>query len=770
MCVARTFFHPGFPPGVENARKKHLTEAEKMCTFAKLTAILPRIMTEYDYIYVALRGEQDGATRTIYAYTPTDSAVDPQWNTAMVEPVAAIKRFLNASECYVLQQSEIGHYISLITRNTVAPDRGYMMISMLIQNGCALTGRQVHGVFNGLKKAFFEEDKLDDTAVEDVLLSVGVPRQPLRLQAWEYKVPEQSEDADTAPRAEAAYRTYISVQDLESIFSFPGQPEYSAYRCVLVVSASTSLRPGVKMPRITVPIRRQYGVVCPEGVTASADLVYDGDRLVLTYSKEGYTPHTETVVVGTPAAYTKYDGSTINIRSAAQTGIRFVRRVPISVMSAKGTPVNGFTISVNGHPVPTSDPWIEFTERDLTRDKDVEIQVASNNYRPLKLAKAPDEVLEMDELILELQPVEQGVTLRLDFGDGRVFEQQISIEKNTPEYNRLHSGNFHGFRAQRQVTSDNSEVYNVDVRIASASKGGNPEPYGAKREAETVRERLAVRTAQAEPDANEGDEPSTDIIDGTREMTDSRESHEEKKHKAPKFENIADEATPSARPRFDTTLPVRDEDADGVDGADVDYDFDDSRGKARRKGIMLWSVAALVVVAVVLGVLFIPRGNGLDAAPAAVTTMTGEGDGAEAENAPVAATPEEMADIEYLNGNAAWNFDKLTSPMGAALAEAMTKGDLSAVASNAYFAVPGRCTNNQAIQIVELAWKAIGSGSEKGNMRKMRQSVKNNQVVLRDMVNALSTVRPSEHINTEPRPGTKAPAPAAAEPSTTPAN
>ncbi|MDE6370720.1 MAG: hypothetical protein K2K92_04445 [Duncaniella sp.] len=731
-------------------------------------------MTEYDYIYVALRGEQDGATRTLYAYTPTDSAVDPQWNTAMVEPVAAIKRFMNATECYVLQQSEIGHYISLITRNTVAPDRGYMMISMLVQNGCALTGRQVLGVFNGLKKTFFEEDKLDDTAVEDVLLSVGVPRQPLHLQAWEYKAPEQSEEGDAAPRAEAAYRTYISVQDLESIFSFPGQPEYGAYRCVLVVSASTSLRPGVKMPRITVPIRRQYGVVCPEGVTASADLVYDGDRLVLTYSKEGYTPHTETVVVGTPAAYTKYDGSTINIRSAAQTGIRFVRRVPISVVSAKGTPVNGFTISVNGHPVPTSDPWIEFTERDLTRDKDVEIQVASNNYRPLKLAKAPDEVLEMDELILELQPVEQGVTLRLDFGDGRVFEQQISIEKNTPEYNRLHSGNFHGFRAQRQVTSDNSEVYNVDVRIASAYKGGNLEPYRSKREDDVmaVRDRHAVRNAVADQEPIEADvsEPEAETETAGGETGVARESREETKHTAPKFENIADEATSSARPRFDTTLPVRDEDADGADGADVDYDFDDSRGKARRKGIVLWSAAALVVVAVVLGALFIPRGNGLDAAPAAVTTMTGEGEGQEDGSVPAAATPEEIADIEYLNGNAAWNFDKLTSSMGAALAEAMTKGDLSAVASNAYFAVPGRCTNNQAIQIVELAWKAIGSGSEKGNMRKMRQSVKNNQVVLRDMVNALSTVRPSEHVNTEPRPGTKAPAPAAAEPASNPAN
>ena len=53
----------------------------------------------------------------------------------------------------------------------------------------------------------------------------------------------------------------------------------------------------------------------------------------------------------------------------------------------------------------------------------------SNNYRTLKLKKPSAEMLVTEELELVMQPIEQGVTLRLDFGDGRVFEQQISIEK-----------------------------------------------------------------------------------------------------------------------------------------------------------------------------------------------------------------------------------------------------------------------------------------------------------------------------------------------------
>lgn len=669
----------------------------------------------FNYIHIAFRGEAQGATRTLYSYSPAGSDIDPAWGNTMVEPGAAVKRFLNATECYVLQESELGHYISLITRNTLVPERGYMMISLLIENGCALTGRQVMGAFNALKKVFVEEENLNDDAVETALLEAGVPTEPVMLEAWRYTPSEQPREI----KGEAAYRTYISVQELESIFSFPGQPEYADYRCILVVSATTSLRPGVKMPRITVAIRKQYGVVCPEGVTASAPLVYDGDRLVLTYSKDGFNSHTETVVVGNPAAYTKYEGSTIQVRNAAQTGIRFIRRIPIKVTSTKGVPLNGYTISVNGHAVSTVDPYIDFTERDLDPEGDVEIQVASNNYRPLKLKRPSAEMLTTEELVLELQPVEQGVTLRLDFGDGRVFEQQISIEKNTAEYNRLHSGNFHGFRAHRQVTSDHSEVYNVDVRLTNPPVAPNFE------------------TAKADAGS-------------------------EVKQKAPKFVNVADEAA-EERPRIDTTVPTdprRDEvreEALGYDPADDDDD-DDAHARPYRRKFMLWlGIGLAAIVAVVAAVFLIPEGEALDATPAGETEMTlAEGDGAQPAQAPVAQmTPEESADAEYLNGNAAWDLTKLKSPMGQELAKAITDGDLEGLANNAYFAVPGRCTNEQARQIVEMAWRAIGSPNERGNSRKMRQRVQNGSVVLRELVNSLARVRPSEGLNERPLPGAK---------------
>lgn len=666
-------------------------------------------MAEYSYIHIALRGEVQGATRTIYAYAPQGSDIDPAWSTTMVEPGAAIKRFLNANECYVLQQSELGHYISLITRNALVPEKGYMMISILVDNGCALTGRQVLSIFSALKKAYIEEEHLDDETTEAALLEAGVPAEPLMLEAWKYT--PATPPADGSAMEEAAYRTFISVQELESIFSFPGQPDYEKYRCVLIVSATTSLRPGVKMPRITVPIRRQYGVVCPEGASASASLVYDGERLTITYSKEGFNSHSETVVVGNPSAYTKYDGSTIRVRTAAQTGIRFIRRIPVKVTTTKGAPLNGYTIAVNGHPVSTADPYIDFTERDLTPGTEVEIQAASNNYSPLKLKIPAEEMLTTEELTLALPPVEQGVTLKLDFGDGRVFEQQITIEKNTPEYNRLHSGNFHGFRAHRQITDDNSEVYNVDVRLTSLPEAPN-------------------------------------FVTARGESGDSRK-------KAPKFVNVSDEAA-DEKPHIDATVPRKEPAAvDNDHSADSDTDDDDDEAHTRsyRRKAMMWLWIGLAVIAVVVAVtLFIPDGEEIGPDTEAITEMTTDLPAAAAP-APVAPmTPEEQADADYLNGSSAWILSKLQSPMGLGLAEAMKDGDLEALANNDYFAVKGRCTNEQATQMVELAWRAIGSPNERGNVSRMKKAAATGDIVLRDLVNSLAKVRPSENPNERPRP------------------
>ena len=183
------------------------------------------------------------------------------------------------------------------------------------------------------------------------------------------------------------------------------------------------------MPRITAPIRKLYSVVCPEGVTASSLQVYDGDRLELSFSKEGFNTHVETVIVGTPSAYTKYEGSTIAVRSASQTGIRFERRIPVKVLSAKGWLSTAILLPSTAGPSIRWTLLSSFSKRTCSPTQRWRSPCSQTITALLKLKKPSAEMLVTEELELVMQPIEQGVTLRLDFGDGRVFEQQISIEK-----------------------------------------------------------------------------------------------------------------------------------------------------------------------------------------------------------------------------------------------------------------------------------------------------------------------------------------------------
>ena len=674
-------------------------------------------MAEFSYIHIAYRGEETGVTRTLYSYSPAGSDVDPRWATSTVKPEAAIKLFLNATECYVLQSSPVGHYISLITRHTLVPAKGYVMISVLVDNGCSLTGRQTIAMFNSLKKLLIEDGNLTDEAVDDALMGAGIPKEPVKLEAWTYHEPAADKDHETV---EAGYRTFISQKELEAIFSFPSQPEYEKFRCLLVVSATTSLRPGVKLPRVTTPIRKQYGVECPEGVTASSILVYDGDRLTLTYTKEGYGSHVETVTVGSPAAYTKYEGPKILIRTAAQTGIQFIRKIPVKVVSANGEPLIGYTLKVNGHYVNTMDANIDFTEQDLVPGTIVEIEAASNNYQTLKMDIPAEEMLTTEQLTFELKPLQQEVTLDLNFGDNRRFEVELALEKSSQEYVNLRAGSFHGFRVHKEYRDDR-EIYEVDIRAI----GRHTEALSATSE-KTV---LAPAEFENVSEENVGRKP---VIDTKLPTKSDDAAKEEPRH-------------PKRKPvEITTETPADQEDDD---------DFDEVTPFLKRKStkMALWGI--LVVLAVVLAAIFIPRGEEADVDPEIqITQVNADGTPAEAPVQVAPPTPEEQTDIDYLNNNGAWTLSSLKSPMGLALVEALTNGDLNAIASNDYFAVKGRCTNGLANEVVDYAWKAFGSGSEAGNRKKIRNAAKTGTIDLGKLSDDLAKVRPSENINEQPRP------------------
>lgn len=663
-------------------------------------------MSVCNYLHIALRVEADSVTRTVLNYP--DGEV-PAWERQLVAPAAAIKRFLNATECYVLQQWETGRCFSLITRNMLRPTDGYYMISLFVDAGCALTGKQVIALLSELKKTLVEDGDTSHQAIDHAISAAGVPADPLRLQSWAYR----PAPADT-PMRDAAYRTYISTSELAGIFSFPAQPDYDSYRCIIVVPASASLRPGTKMPRITSPIRKLYTILAPADVELLRDTAYSGERVTITYTRPGFSPRTETITVGNPSAFIRLEGSTIKVRDARECGVRFTRRVPVEVCSSKGGSVTGYTIAINGRPVNTMEPYVEFTEKDLTEYATVEIKAASNGFSPLKIEKSTSELLEADNLVLELDPVEQGVTLRLDFGDGRVVEQIISIEKNTPEYTSLRAGRFHGHRAHRTVNQDpddTSEIYTVDVSAGAAPVKAAP---------------AVDRHVESAP------QPS-----------------------APVFENIADEQPETEpEPEIDTTVPVvaTDDPAEEIKEAEADV----KQGSSRR--IRILAVAAAIVVLVVVLVFFIPLGKTVgesaDDLPATVEN-TDSVTAPATENAGEAAAPAVStlgADAEYLNNNRQWVVANLSSPAGNDIMNAFAEGNVDAIAANEYFAA-GICTNSRARKALELMWRGK-TGPTRGSIaREIKKATASGTIDLDKLVDRLARVQPqAADANTLPLP------------------
>lgn len=685
-------------------------------------------MPRYDYIQVTLSEMLPAGPHVIYSYP----AGAPEDSEAVFDATAAIKEFLNLRECYALWSRPQGHYFALLTPDPANAGHS-LALTLRLDNECALSGKRTVAVLNELKKLLVEDRSHSSDSVDRALAAINLPRDPEKLKSWSYEKPLTSA---SAPKRPLCYRTYASTSELDSILSFPSQVEYACFERVLTVQATASLRPGARLDRITAPLKREYTVVTPVGCSASRTVVSEGERLTLTFTKAGFNPRTENISVGAPSPYVRYDGSAIRVKTPAESGMGFVRRIPLSVRSAKGMAIHGFTINVNGRPINTMEPFLEITEKDLAPDSKTEIQVASNNYKPLKVIKTPADLVNAEKVELVLEPIEQGITLRLDFGQGRIFQQEITLEKNTKEYSQLHSGNFHGFRAHRLTVVGNAEVYNVDM--------ASP-----------------LRTAPNHTSAQGGSE------DETRE--NSRHDESPRKPVAPVFDKVTSsdsrKESKAMRDRSKAIVKEIEEDAK-KERKEEDASFTEET-KRGGKGVMALIIAVGLILIACIVFLLLPDSTAelpaeqaepeLAAVPVAsdnepvlleepTTQQTSE------EVVAPSSAADEAADIAYLNSNTkTWKASELKTEKYRSLITALEEGNIDAFVGNDYIAVSTNLDNKIARSVADMLWAAKGTPNQGGNERAMRKYASDGNVALYDLYEAVARVKPAEP-NPSPRP------------------
>ena len=439
------------------------------------------------------------------------------------------------------------------------------------------------------------------------------------------------------------------------------------------------------------------------------------DKIAVTYTRPGFSPAVETVDVGMTSRFARISGPAIIISTPEKAGIEFKRKVSYSVTNDSGVPVSSHTVLINGRTAVRDASTFTIASTDLEGGK-AEVTVSATNFSPVTVLLTPAMLSSDKPIAITLSPERRGTLLRLDFGDGRIFENSMVFEKNDPEYRLLRAGRFHGFRAHRIMGSE-PETYNVEVNTLSAPASDMPQRV----------------------------EPVAPAIE--KETAEAPRQPEHRPLKTPQI-SVAEECPSPAGEETDENTP--------------------SRRTAR-----IWTrrivVLALFLVAIGGLAWYITRTQQnpgavsqssftADSAAAfpdaepALEPQQAAADAATPEPAQAAAPAEGMGnDLAYFNNNAVWRRADLTTDAGRAFFDTMVSGDIDAIASSDYFAVQGRATNPKALQIIELLWAAKGTGTQNSNQRVLTARRKSAEINLSEVYELLARYRDANP-NTAPRP------------------
>ncbi|MDE6783136.1 MAG: hypothetical protein K2J17_05375, partial [Paramuribaculum sp.] len=400
--------------------------------------------TKYPYIQVAVTVvDEEGA--------PSDFS----FNDAPMVTLPALSRiaemFVDLTDGYLMWEAPGKRAYTYFRMAT--PDSGELSVTVMLDSDVLTSGRPVVSLLADIQRRLTAGDTIDEHLMDTLIDEAGFAEEPLRAHV---------DDAIWMDGDDICYRTFASSGELNNIFGFPRQEAYKEYRGVLVIPSDITVTDDTDLSEITAPVDKALMVVCPPDVTASEYRVSFSDNLTINYYCDGFDSVSVMFEVGTTNRYVRINGPALVVNSAHHAGIIFHRRIPYTVEAVGGTPIDTYTILINGRTANRNDEGFEIANTDFANGP-VKITISSTNYSSFSQEFTPDTLEAAAPLNVVLQPEAREVLLRLDFGSGRVLEKKLNFEKNTPEYCRLRAGNFHGFRAHRLMGTA-LETYNIDVK------------------------------------------------------------------------------------------------------------------------------------------------------------------------------------------------------------------------------------------------------------------------------------------------------------------
>ncbi|MDE7410890.1 MAG: hypothetical protein K2M94_02510 [Paramuribaculum sp.] len=299
----------------------------------------------------------------------------------------------------------------------------------------------------------------------------------------------------------------------------------------------------------------------------------------------------------------------------------------------------------------------------------------------------------------------QSVVLCLDFGDDRVIEVPLDMEKNGDEYQNLRGGCFHGFHA-RGVLGRRGETFNVDLHTQVEMPAPPVTAVSLVAAAETT---VTVVETESEEESVETDVAEEYVEDGNNR----------------KWLSIT--------LRWLLVALV----AAGLIWLGWFLIKEYKSGSEAKSDESTQSMIEQAPEGVALEVA--------DVQPVPVETAVAE------EPLAVVDTAAVKKDAAYLNSTNRWERAKLSTSLYGALIDALAAGDIEVVASHDYFATVGRATNKTALLVMELLWKAKNTPNEASNVKALKNMGITDKVDLYQVMKAIERYQPVEP-NTAPRP------------------
>lgn len=687
---------------------------------------------KFPYLKLSLRYLHGVKSTPIFSYPTAEPAVQAPFDSA-----AIVDGFLTINEFYVTGCHSSRRFYTYVNVDNSNKNKDRLELTLSVESDVLISGRTLLNLFANVKGMLDADEPFNDESLCKTLHNSGFEENPLR-GAIKY--------TGNSLKGKPCYRQYISPTELGNLLSFPRQNAYAPHSEVAFVPSSVFADQDKSLPQITQPLTQVYSVVCPEGVKPSADTVELTDRLALTYSCNGFDPTIITCEVGTTSRYMRISAPALIVNDAEKAGIVFSRHIPYKILSAKGGIVKTYTILINGRTATRNDGTFEITSTDFNNKGKVNITVSSTNYFTTSTDYTNQELFAQQPLELTLVPEQLNVSLRMDFGEGRIIEQQVTLEKASTEYRNLRAGHFHGFHAHRLMGGE-PETYNVDMTVSNS----------------------AVKT-DATPESE-----IADIENGNEAVTEVRKPKSAAELRAERHRtNLPFDITEAEKKKKNKHRPTYAEDLpEKTDNTPDDTEVEESEiSHNKTTPIILAVVAVILITAGIVWYLFTLLPSADKSQTENATEATSQITDAETQRitvtddipdetvtqdtktetvASAGPTAEEQADITYLNSTHVWVLSDLKSEKYRSFFRLISDGDIQSIAESDYFAVKGQANNPTALKIIELIWQSKGTFAEKRISKELKSLKDRDRINLYNLYERLARMRDAKS-NTEPRP------------------